>query len=72
MKFGSFSQNITRQNIVEDDILDERYLIVFIIVKAFDIVERFVEAGYISITGDRIALTERGFYVSNSILTELI
>jgi oxygen-independent coproporphyrinogen-3 oxidase len=29
-------------------------------------------AGYIDWDGDRIALTERGFYVSNSILTELL
>ncbi len=35
-------------------------------------IAQFVAAGYISLSNDRISLTERGFYVSNSILTELI
>ena len=37
-----------------------------------DLIDSLVNAGYIAFQGDRIALTERGFYVSNSILTELI
>ena len=35
-------------------------------------IKEFIDDGYIHIAGDCIALTERGFYVSNSILTELI
>ena len=37
-----------------------------------EIIERFCKAGYLTFDGDRLALTERGFYVSNSIITELI
>ena len=37
-----------------------------------DSIERFCKAGYLTLDGDRLALTERGFYVSNSILTELL
>ena len=37
-----------------------------------EIIDRFASAGYISIDGGRLSLTERGFYVSNAILTELI
>ena len=33
---------------------------------------RFIELGYLMLTDGRISLTERGFYVSNAILTELI
>ena len=36
------------------------------------LLSRLQEAGYISLTDDRISLTEQGFYISNSILTELI
>ena len=36
------------------------------------LIDRFINAGYITLNDDRIALTESGFYVSNSILTELI
>ena len=35
-------------------------------------VKRFVNAGYIKLCDGRISLTESGFYVSNTILTELI
>lgn len=37
-----------------------------------EIIDRLVAFGYISIEGDRLHLTEQGFYVSNAILTELI
>ena len=37
-----------------------------------ELIDSYLKAGYISVSDDRIALTERGFYVSNSILTELI
>ena len=37
-----------------------------------DLINSFVKAGYMCIKDDKISLTERGFYVSNSILTELI
>ena len=37
-----------------------------------DTVDRLVRLGYMSFDGDRLALTERGFYVSNTILTELL
>ena len=36
------------------------------------IIDGFIKAEYMSIDNDRIRLTDRGFYVSNSILTELI
>ena len=36
------------------------------------IVDSLINCGYMRIEGDRIHLTERGFYVSNLILTELI
>lgn len=32
----------------------------------------FVSGGYMNFDGDRIALTEKGFYVSNTILTDLL
>ena len=37
-----------------------------------ELINSYVNARYINIQCDRLALTERGFYVSNSILTELI
>lgn len=37
-----------------------------------ELVDRLLKTGYLTNDGDRIALTERGFYVSNSILTELL
>ena len=36
------------------------------------IISRLESAGYISLKDDRVSLTEKGFYISNSILTELI
>jgi len=36
------------------------------------VIKAFVDAGYINISGDRLSFTERGFYVGNSLLTELI
>lgn len=35
-------------------------------------IKEFVDRGYMSVCGDRIFLTESGFYVSNYILTELL
>ena len=35
-------------------------------------VSRLVSLGYMKREDDRLALTDRGFYVSNSILTELL
>ena len=35
-------------------------------------IHTMVEHGYIKMQGDRISLTDKGFYVSNSILTELL
>ena len=35
-------------------------------------IARFIDLGYVTVHLDRIALTEKGFYVSNAILTELI
>lgn len=37
-----------------------------------DTIQSLVKAGYLCLSNDRIALTESGFYVSNTILTELI
>ena len=37
-----------------------------------EIIDSFIREGYLLIENDRIFLTERGFYVSNAILTELI
>ena len=37
-----------------------------------EIISKFVESEYAVLNGDRISLTEKGFYVSNAILTELI
>ena len=37
-----------------------------------ELVDRLVKTGYLTFDGDRITLTEQGFYVSNSILTELL
>ncbi len=36
------------------------------------LISSFVDSGLMTITDDRVSLTEKGFYVSNSILTELI
>lgn len=33
--------------------------------------EKYIKEGYLSVEGDRISLTERGFYISNTILAEL-
>ncbi len=33
--------------------------------------EKYIQQGYIMLQGDRISLTERGFYISNSILADL-
>ena len=35
-------------------------------------IDKLIELGYLIVRDDRIALTEKGFYVSNTILTELI
>ncbi len=35
-------------------------------------IEKYIENGYMSACGDRIALTEKGFYVSNTILVDLL
>ena len=37
-----------------------------------DCIDRLVTMGYATLDGDRLKLTERGFYVNNAILTELI
>ena len=37
-----------------------------------EIIKRFVDAGYLLVDGDRMFLTEQGFYVSNSIINALI
>ena len=37
-----------------------------------DMILRFIESGYMKFDNERISLTEKGFYVSNAILTELI
>ena len=37
-----------------------------------ELINRLTAAGYIRIDGDRLSLTESGFYVSNSIINELI
>lgn len=37
-----------------------------------EVIKKLADRGYVLISGDRISLTERGFYVSNYILTELI
>ena len=37
-----------------------------------EIIDRFEKTGYLKNDNGRIALTESGFYVSNSILTELL
>ena len=34
--------------------------------------KKFEAGGYLSVSGDRIFLTERGFYISNYIISELI
>ena len=36
------------------------------------IISRLEEAGLLTLDGDRLALTERGFYLSNSILVEIL
>lgn len=36
------------------------------------LVRRLCDAGLMSLTGDRLSLTDRGFYLSNSILAELL
>lgn len=35
-------------------------------------IKSFISGGYMTFDGDRIALTEKGFYVSNTILTDLL
>jgi oxygen-independent coproporphyrinogen-3 oxidase len=35
-------------------------------------VDRYIEEGYMHLKGDRISLSEKGFYVSNTILTDLL
>ena len=35
-------------------------------------IDVYVKNGYMTVSGDRIALTEKGFYVSNSILVDLL
>ncbi len=35
-------------------------------------VERYRSLGYLTVTDDRISLTERGFYISNTILSDLL
>ena len=37
-----------------------------------EIISKFVESEYAVLNGDRISLTEKGFYVSNTILTDLL
>ncbi len=37
-----------------------------------DTVERYRSLGYLNVSLDRISLTERGFYISNTILSELL
>jgi oxygen-independent coproporphyrinogen-3 oxidase len=37
-----------------------------------ELLSKLHNAGYINVSEDRISLTERGFYISNLILTELI
>ena len=37
-----------------------------------ELIKKLSAAGYLSISEDRLALTERGFYISNALLTELI
>ncbi len=37
-----------------------------------EFIEKMVSSGYINLTDDNISLTEKGFYVSNSILSELL
>ena len=37
-----------------------------------DKVEKFVDLGYIGISEDRLFFTDKGMYVGNSLLTELI
>jgi oxygen-independent coproporphyrinogen-3 oxidase len=35
-------------------------------------IARYRALGYIDITADRLTLTERGFYISNTILSDLL
>ena len=35
-------------------------------------IDRYIESGYMTAHDDRIALTEKGFYVSNTILVDLL
>jgi oxygen-independent coproporphyrinogen-3 oxidase len=37
-----------------------------------ELLASFQSAGYIILNNDRISLTEKGFYVSNSIIVELL
>lgn len=37
-----------------------------------DLISRFESAGYLKLDNDRLCLTEKGFYVSNSIIVELL
>ena len=49
----------------------ERYGISFLDGKEL-VIDQFVNAGLISLSDDRISLTEKGFYLSNSILIEIL
>jgi coproporphyrinogen III oxidase-like Fe-S oxidoreductase len=37
-----------------------------------EIISRLSSGGYVNINNDRLSLTEKGFYVSNYIITELL
>ena len=37
-----------------------------------ELVHSYINQGYVSLDGDRLSLTERGFYISNYLLTELL
>ena len=37
-----------------------------------ELLARFESAGYLKLDNDRLCLTEKGFYVSNSIIVELL
>ena len=35
-------------------------------------IEKYVGAGLVSLNGDRVSLTDAGFYLSNTIMSELL
>ena len=37
-----------------------------------DILNKYISSGYMSLNGDRLSLTDKGLYVSNTILTDLL